>query len=586
MKLLLSYMKPYRRLALLGVFVKIVATVMLLLIPYVLEHLVDKAVPTKELGRVVLWGLVMIALAFVERLLNLKSNRISVKVTKDSVYALRQDLFSRAIELSGGQADRFGLPSLTSRLTGDIYNVQGFMQNLQTFAIRAPILVIGSVALTLTMDPGLAAILCVLAPLMVAVVALVSWKGIPLYAAVQKKVDQATRILRENITGVRVVKALAKEEYECRRFAGANSELAGSDQRAGAVMSLPGPVVTLILNVGLVVIVLVGAKRVDSGLTQPGVILAFLTWFNFLLMGVMGLNRIFMMLSKAKASANRISAVLDQPEELPVLAQEGDAAPESEACIVFDHVSFGYGAEPDAAGGAGFAGGRREMSLSDVSFSVKKGGSLGIIGSTGCGKTTIINLLMRFYDVTEGRILVDGRDVRGYDKDELRGKFGAVFQNGALFADTFEENIAFGREVSEAQLKSAASDAMAREFIEACDGGFAHRITAHGTDLSGGQRQRVLIARALAADPEILILDDASSALDYKTDAALRKAIQEHHGGTTTIIVAQRISSILHSDEILVLDEGRIIGRGTHETLLRECPQYQEIYKTQMGEAV
>ena len=513
--------------------------------------------------------------------MNLKSSQIAVKVAKGSIYTLRQDLFSRAIELSGGQVDRFGLPSLTSRLTGDVYNVQGFMQLLLTFAFRAPILVLGSVALTLTMDPGLASILCILAPLMVAAVAIVSWKGIPLYARVQKKVDRATRILRENITGVRVVKALSKEEHEGRRFADANSELTRSDQTAGIVMSLPGPVTTLLLNVGLVIVVLVGARRVDAGLTQPGVILAFLTWFNFLLMGVMGLNRIFMMLSKARASANRISAVLDQPEELPVVETERE---DDQDYIVFDHVSFGYGMESTAASGVGFAGGQRELSLNDISFSVKKGGSLGIIGATGSGKTTIINLLMRFYDVTKGRVLVDGMDVRSYNRDALRRKFGAVLQNGTLFAETVAENISFGRDVPETALTGAAADAMAEEFVEAFEEGYAHRIAAHGSDLSGGQRQRLLIARALAADPDILILDDASSALDYKTDAALRKAIREHHGGTTTIVVAQRISSLMHADQILVLDEGKIIGRGTHEELLRDCPQYLEIYKTQMGE--
>ena len=583
MKLILSYIKPRRRLALFGVTVKAISTILLLLLPYVLEHLVDSVVPRKELPAVLLWGGAMIALALAERYMNLKSSQIAVKVARGSVYDLRQDLFSRAVALSGSQTDRFGLPSLTSRLTADVYNVQGFMQLLLTFAFRAPILVLGSVALTLTMDAGLALILCILAPLMVAAVAIVSWKGIPLYAKVQKKVDTATRVLRENITGVRVVKALAKEEHEGRRFGEANDALARSDQTAGVVMSLPGPVATLLLNVGLVVIVLVGARRVDAGLTRPGVILAFLTWFNFLLMGVMGLNRIFMMLSKARASANRIAEVLDQPEALPVIEAEREDGGD---CVVFDHVSFGYGMESAAAAGAGFVGGRREMSLDDISFSVKKGGSLGIIGPTGCGKSTIVDLLMRFYDATKGRVLVDGLDVRGYEKDALRGKFGAVFQNGALFAGSFAENIAFGREVSEAALKAAAADAMALEFIEAAEGGFEHRIAAHGADLSGGQRQRVLIARALAADPEILILDDASSALDYRTDAALRRAIRERHGGTTTIVVAQRISSIAHSDQILVLDEGRIIGRGTHEELLQSCPQYLEIYKTQMGEAV
>lgn len=568
-------MKPQRALALVGVLVKFAATIVLLLIPFTVEHVIDNVVPTKSLWNVLLWGAVMILLAVAERSLNLWSSRIAVKVARAGTYAMRQELFERSIDLSGAQVDRFGLPSLTSRLTADIYNVQAFMQLMTTFCVRAPTLVLGSLILTLVMDPGLALILCVIAPVMVAAVAIVSWKGIPLFAAVQGRVDDATRILRENIAGVRVVKALCKEDYEVKRFEKANEELKRSECKSGDIMSLPGPVSTLFLNIGLVIIVWVGANRVDSGVTQPGVILAFLTFFNMILMGVMGLNRIFMLLSKANASANRIAAVLAQPEELPVMEQA--PCTKDGGFIVFDNVSFHYG-DTQTDG--------QEMSLSDITFSVKKGGSLGIIGPTGSGKTTIVNLLMRFYDPTEGRVFVDGKDVRTYDKDELRRRFGTVFQNDTIFADTLAENISFGRDVSEEGVKRAAADAMAKEFIENYEDTYAHRVAAHGTDLSGGQKQRVLIARALAGEPEVLILDDASSALDYRTDAALRAAIREHHGAATTIVVAQRISSIMDSDEILVLDEGKVIGRGTHEVLLKTCPQYLDIYKTQMGEEV
>ena len=576
MKLILSYIKPHRALALATVVIKFISTIALLLIPHVLEHLVDDIVPTKSLWRVLFWGLVMILLAVVERWLNLKSSRMSVQVAKDCTHALRQDLFARSIDLSGTQVDRFGLPSLTSRLTSDVYNIQNFYQNLLTFAVRAPTLVLASIVLTLTLDAGLALVLCVIAPIMIAAVAVVSVKGIPLFGAIQKKVDSATRVLRENITGVRVIKALSKENHEIGRFNKANEELTRSERVAGDVMSLPGPVSTLLLNVGLVFIVLVGARRVDSGLMQTGVILAFLTYFNMILMGVMGLNRVFMILSKANASANRVAAVISQPEELPVTPVEQAARGGEDGFVVFDKVSFRYG--------DGQSGDERQMSLTDISFSVKKGGSLGIIGPTGSGKTTIINLLMRFYDATEGCVYVDGEDVRTYDKDALRRRFGVVFQNDTIFADTLAENISFGRDVADEEIYCAAQHAMASEFIQGYEDGFEHRVAAHGSDLSGGQKQRVLIARALAADPEILILDDASSALDYRTDAALRSAIREHHKATTTIVVAQRISSIMESDEILVLDEGQIIGRGTHEELMQNCRAYQEIYKTQMGE--
>ena len=287
----------------------------------------------------------------------------------------------------------------------------------------------------------------------------------------------------------------------------------------------------------------------------------------------MGRNRVFMILSKANASANRIAAVLNQPERLPTLEEEQAVSAPVDAQVVFDKVSFRYG-----EGG--------EMCLRDISFAVKKGGSLGILGPTGSGKTTIVNLLLRFYDPAEGAVYVDGRDVRTYEKDDLRRKFGAVFQNDTIFADTLEENISFGRDLTEADVKRAAGHAMAAEFIEKYEEGYAHRVAAHGTDLSGGKKQRVLSARALAGRTEILVLDESSSALDYRTDAALRANLAEHYAGTTTITVAQRISSIQDCDEILMLDEGGILARGTHEELLRTCSQYHEIYKTQMGEEV
>jgi len=585
MKLIWRYVKPYRGYILLVMLIKLAGTGMDLLIPYVLEHLLDDVVPAAEgPGPVVMWGLVMILCTVMTRVLNVGANRMSVKVAKESAFKIRRDLFHRALNLSGRQMDRFGLPSLTSRMTSDTYNVQNFIRSIQTMGVRAPIMLFGGIIVTLTMDRGLAMILCIMAPIMIALVTIVSWKGIPLFDAVQRKMDDLTRVMRENITGIRVVKALSKEDYERRRYGEVNTGMARQEVKASVIMSLPGPLVTLFLNVGLTLVVLLGARRVNDGVTQPGVILAFLTYFNMILMGVMGLNRVFMMLSKANASANRIAEVVDTQEDLLPLNEAECEAPPSDDELIFDRVSFNYDADADGTGQ--FLGESRQQCLKDISFRVKKGGSLGIIGATGSGKTSVINLLMRFYDPQEGHVFVAGKDVRAYDRDELHRKFGVVFQNDAIFADTIRENVTFGRDVGEEMMRRAATDAMARGFIEEYDDDYEHEAAIHGANFSGGQKQRLLIARALAADPEILILDDASSALDYRTDAELRRAIREHHGESTTVVIAQRVSSILNMDEILVLHEGEMIGRGTHEELMASCPVYQDIYRTQMAEGV
>ncbi len=599
MKFIFSYVKKHAKLACFAMTIKIIGSFLELLLPYVMEHLIDKVVPTKNVKLAIMWGLLMIVLAILVRQLNVKANRCAAKVARDSIYSIRKDLFKKTLDLSGTQVDGFGLPSLTSRMTSDSYNLQNFIMSIQAMGVRAPILLFGGIVITMTMDPGLASILCIMAPILIIIVVCISFRGIPLYEKVQQRVDDIVRIMRENITGIRVVKSLSKEDYERRRFNTGNDQMATTDMKAAAIMALPGPIMQMFLNTGLTLVVIFGARRVNSGEIEPGVILAFLTYFNMILMGVMGLNRIFMLMSKANASARRIAAVVHAEEELIPIGEDQAAKLDMEKYspedyIVFDHVDFSYesGVEKDQEEDSAktqeerFAGLEREKCLYDIHFALKKGESLGIIGATGAGKTTIINLLMRFYDASSGHIFVNGKDVRTYDKDTLHRMFGVVFQNDVIFADTLQENIAFGRKVTLSEIRAAAEDARAREFIEAYEDTYDHKAVIHGANLSGGQRQRTLIARALVADPEILVLDDSSSALDYKTDAALRKAIRENHGDATTIIIAQRISSILSLDHIIVLDEGRMIGYGTHEELLESCSMYRDIYKTQMGEYV
>lgn len=578
MKLIFRYMGRYKAAVLLAMGIKLAGTMTELLLPYILEYMIDDVVPAGSLPRVVLWGLLMFAAAVVCRQLNVLANRRTVDNAHRISYDVRQDLFVKTANLPGSAFDELGLPSLISRMTSDSYNVQSAVQQLQSMCVRAPMLLLGGMVMTLAMDLPLAMILVVMLPVLLAVVFFVCAKGIPMYNTVQKRLDSVVRIMRENITGIRVVKALSKADYEKRRFAAANREMTNCDIKASTVMAIPGPLMQLCLNVGLTLVVVAGAWRVNEGLTRPGVILAFLTYFNMITMGVMGLSRIFMTLSKASASAGRIAEVLAAPDEQRVLRPGEALQPSGAGFLRFENVDFSYGKT-----GAGFAGGEREKALDHISFSLNRGESLGIIGPTGCGKTTIINLLMRFYDADAGGVFVDGRDVRSYDKDELHRKFGVAFQNDMVFQDTLGENIRFGRDLDEAALRRAAKDAMAAEYIDSLEDGLDHPAAIKGANLSGGQKQRLLVARALAGNPEILVLDDSSSALDYRTDAAMRRAIARSHGDSTVILIAQRVSSVMGMDHILVMDNGRCIGYGSHGELLENCPPYREIYETQMG---
>lgn len=577
MKMIFRYMRPYWKMILFGVILKLFSAMTELMVPYILEHLIDEVVPAGERRDIWIWGGLMMLCAVATWLGNIKANRTAVDNAHNISYDIRRDLFNKTINLCGSKFDEFGLPSLTSRMTSDSYNVQNFVRALQTLCIRAPIMLLGGIIVTMTMDSVLSGILCAMVPVLLVVVATISRKGIPLYRNVQSKLDDVIRSMRENISGIRVVKALSKAEYEKKRFQTYNQAMTDADIRTSTLMAIPSPFMQLCLNIGLTLVVYVGAVRVNNGAMKPGVILAFLTYFNMVMQSIMAINRMFMMVSKASASAGRIDQVLQSDPGLPVDRHAAGEADDSFIC--FDHVNFTYGTTEDQAKD-------REQSLYDISFRLNRGQSLGIIGPSGCGKTTIINLLMRFYDVDSGRITVDGRDVRSMDKEELCSRFGVVFQNDMVFLDSLRENIAFGRDLTEEEIRRAAVEAQAAEFIDALDDGFDHMADIKGANLSGGQKQRLLIARALAGNPEILILDDSSSALDYQTDAKLRKAVLKSHPDCTTIMVAQRVSSIMGMTNILVLDNGRCIGYGPHEKLLETCPVYREIYSAQMGAMV
>ena len=576
MKLIFRYMKRYKAAIFMAIFIKLIATMSELTLPYILEYMIDHVVPSKNLRLVIFWGLLMFAASVFCRQFNVMANKKAIYNAHKVSYDVRGDLFKKTANLSGDSFDEFTLPSLISRMTSDSYNVQSAVQQLQSLCVRAPMMLLGGVVMTLFMDYHLAMILIVMLPFLIGVVLIVSLKGIPMYTKVQKRLDTVVRIMRENITGIRVVKALSKEDYEKRRFSGANEEMAKSDIRAGTVMAIPGPFMQLCLNIGLTLVVILGAKRVNDGLMQPGIILAFLTYFNMIAMGVMGLNRIFMSLSKASASADRVDDVLKGNDEW--IKTEADEK-EGDDFISFENVSFSYGKENKTDNG--FAGGKREKALQNVSLSLKKGESLGIIGPTGCGKTTVINLLMRFYDPDEGCIRIDGKKVSSFDKDELRSKFGAVFQNDMIFKDSLYNNIDFGRNLQREDIDKAIKDSLAEEYINALENGLDYQADIKGANLSGGQKQRLLVARALAGNPQILVLDDSSSALDYKTDSAMRRAIKENHKESTLILIAQRVSSVMGMDKIMVMDNGECIGLGTHKQLMESCSAYRETYEMQ-----
>ena len=563
---ILAYLNPYIPKMLLGLSIKFSGTIMDLLLPWILAYTIDEIVPQKNITLILVWGIVMIICSIAALLTNIIANRMASRVARDTTEAVRHDLFARISYLSCRQVDEFTIPSLESRLTSDTYNIHQAVGMMQRLGVRAPILLLGGIMVTLALEPVLSLVLILVLPFIALLVYFISKKGIPLYTGLQRAVDVMVRTVRENISGIRVIKALSKTDYEKQRFSEVNAEVVKNEKKAGTTMALTNPMMNLLLNLGLTIVIIVGAYRVNSGLTQPGKIIAFLTYFTIILNAMLSITRMFVVYSRASASAERICQVLDTPEDLK---QEPETHVDNGYHITFEHVSFSYHKD--------------KYSIEDISFELKQGETLGIIGATGSGKSTLIRLLLRLYDADQGKIRINGDDIRSIPQKKLHTKFGVVLQNDVLFADTIEANIDFGRGLDREQIEKAAASAQAKEFIDSITDGYLHMLTSKSTNLSGGQKQRVLISRALAAKPEILILDDSSSALDYKTDSLLRKALAGNFKNTTAIIIAQRVSSIMNADRILVLEDGKILGYGTHEQLLQSCESYREISMSQMG---
>ena len=569
MRWVFNYLKPLRARISAGVTIKIIGTLAELMIPFLLTHILDNVIKRNDVKSIIFYGVLMAICAVIACLGNVIANRMAAKTTMMFSTQMRKDLFLKTLNLSARSTDSFTIPSLEARITSDTYNVQNFIGMMQRMGIRAPILLLGGTAITMIMDIRLALVMIATLPLIFIIIYSISRKGVPLYSTVQRSVDGMVRVVREDAQGIRVIKALSKVDYENARYDAANQTLKRNETRAGVIMGVVNPIMTLLMNTGIVAVVAVSAYLVSSGISSSATVIAFMQYFTLISMAMMSLSRMFVSYTKCAASANRISLVMNKKSELTLCKDDGKGDPSIH--VSFESVTFSYLGT--------------KKNLKDISFSLKKGETLGIIGATGSGKSTVIRLLMRFYDTDDGVVRINGRDVRSYTPEELTSMFGVVFQNDFLYADTIEENIRFGRDIPSEDIIKAAKIAQAHDFISSFSEGYSHEVSAGGTNLSGGQRQRVLISRAIAGSPEILVLDDSSSALDYKTDASLRGALRDAFPDTTVITVAQRVSSVKNCDLILVIEDGEIIGCGKHEQLLERCAEYKEISDSQMGGA-
>lgn len=560
-----DYLKPCRWRIARVVTLKFTAAVLELLLPLLLACIIDVSVPAGDLRSLWGTGAVMALCSGAVAWGNVTANRKATKIATDVTQALRRDLFSKISGLSCAQADRYAEASLVSRLTNDTYNIYELFDKLQRGGTRAPLMVVGGLFLTFLLEPWLALIQLVASGLTLLAVWLVTARGVPYYTRAQSAVDTMVRIVRENAAGVRVIKATAREEAERARFRAANTEVRRTQQGAGQIMALTNPATNFLLNAGLTAVVGAGAFLVDSGRMPVGQIVAFLSYFTIILNAAIGLTKVFARLSRGIASARRIGEILELPPQQPVEPEE-TSRPRG---LGMERVSFSYlGVEPD---------------LRDVTFALRKGETLGILGPTGSGKTTLVSLLLRLYDADGGVVWVDGRSVRARPPEELRRTFGAVLQNDILLSGSVYDNISFLRDLPREQVERAAETAQAAEFIRALPDGYDYPVEIRGNNFSGGQRQRLLIARALAGRPEILVLDNADSALDYRTAAALYAALRRDCPELTVILISERAASLRTAGRILALEDGRITHQGTPAELLETCPRYRAMAELQMG---
>ncbi len=565
-----SYLKPYWKATVLAPLAMILEVAMDLLQPTLMSRIVDQGIFPHNYQLVLETGLLMIAVAGIGMLGGFGCAIFSSIASQNFGADLRTELFTRIQAFSFHNLDRFPTASLITRLTNDVVQVQNVVLIMLRSLVRAPLLCIGGIIMALTIDPQMASVLLIAIPLLGTVLGIIITKGFPLFGAVQRCLDRVNTVIRENLAGVRVVKAFVRADYEEQRFAKANTDLTDIAVKAGRMVGLTMPVMVLVMNFSLIAVVWFGGIKVNQGGIAVGQIMALINYMTQILFALMMVGFMLMMVSRAKASVERIQEVLavgvdivDPAVPVPDAIKQGR--------IRFENVSFRY----PGAGGAPV--------LRQISFEALPGETVAILGATGSGKSTLVNLLPRFYDVTAGRILIDDTDVRAITLDELRQKIGVVPQEAILFSGAVIDNIRWGRtDASETAVVAAAQAAQADEFIRQLSDGYQTSLSQRGVNLSGGQKQRLSIARALVRQPLILIFDDSTSAVDLGTEARIRRALQ-NMPRTTCLVVAQRISSVMAADKIIVLEEGAIVAIGAHRQLLQESAVYQDIYRSQTG---
>jgi len=574
MKNLLVYLKPYWKVTLLAPILMFIEVVCDLMLPTLLASIVDNGVATGDLPYIFRTGGLMLGIALIGMVGGMGCTVTSSIASQNFGADLRSDLFRKIQSFSFFNIDRFKTSSLITRLTNDITQLQMVVLMSLRMMVRAPLLFLGGIIMAVSLNARLSLILVVVIPLLILVLVFTMSKSMPRFAKMQKMLDRVNAVVRENLAGVRVVKAFVREDHERSRFGMANDGLMQSALNAYNLVIVMMPVIMLIMNLSIVAVLWWGGVFVNSGEMEIGQVMAYINYIMQILFSLMMIGGILFFVTRASASAQRVNEVLETETDIHDV-KDADFRPVSSGEVVFEDVSFGYGSSEE------------HLVLKGINLYAPPGKTVAILGATGAGKSTMVNLIPRFYDVTAGRVVVDGRDVRLIDLAVLRSGIGIVPQDTVLFSGSIKDNIRWGKnDATDEEIIEAAKIAQAHDFIMSFPAAYDTELGQRGVNLSGGQKQRIAIARAIIKKPPILILDDSTSAVDLVTEQRIQKGLKKYIKGCTVFIIAQRISSVMDADKIIILDEGRIAAEGTHEELIENSPLYQDIYNSQLGEGV